>query len=52
MALMTERRVVHLPVLEGNELIGIVSMGDLVKSKIGDQDFIIDQLEHFIQGHR
>jgi CBS domain-containing protein len=52
MALMTERRVAHLPVLEGNELIGIVSIGDLVKSKIGDQNFTIDQLEHFIQGHR
>jgi CBS domain-containing protein len=52
MALMTERRVAHLPVLEGNELIGIVSIGDLVKSKIGDQNFTIDQLEHFIQDHR
>ena len=51
MALMTERRVAHLPVLEGT-LIGIVSIGDLVKSKIGDQNFTIDQLEHFIQGHR
>lgn len=52
MALMTERRVRHLPVLEGKELIGIISMGDLVKSIIGDQKFIIDQLEHYIQGQR
>jgi len=52
MALMTERRVAHLPVLERNELVGIVSIGDLVKSKISDQTFTIDQLEHFIHGHR
>jgi CBS domain-containing protein len=52
MALMTERRVRHLPVLEGKELIGIISIGDLVKSIIGDQKFIIDQLEHYIQGQR
>ena len=50
MALMTEKRVRHLPVLEGERLIGIVSIGDLVKSIIGDQKFIIDQLEHYIHG--
>jgi CBS domain-containing protein len=52
MALMTERRVRHLPVFEGKTLIGIVSIGDLVKSKIGDQKFLIDQLEHYIRGER
>jgi CBS domain-containing protein len=52
MALMSEKRVRHLPVFEGRELIGIVSIGDLVKSTIGDQKFLIDQLEHFIRGER
>ena len=52
MVVMTERRVTHLPVLEGKEIVGIISIGDLVKSKIGDQKFTIDQLEHFIQGER
>lgn len=48
MVLMSEERVRHLPVLEGEKLIGIVSIGDLVKSTIGDQRFTIDQLEHYI----
>ncbi len=52
MALMTEKRVRHLPVLEGGDLIGIISIGDLVKSIIGDQNFVIDQMEHYIHGHR
>lgn len=50
MALMSDRRVRHLPVLEGKKVIGIVSIGDLVKSIIGDQKFIIEQLEHYIHG--
>jgi len=50
MALMTERRVRHLPVVEGEKVIGIVSIGDLVKSIIGDQKFTIDQLHHYIRG--
>lgn len=50
MALMTEKRVRHLPVLEGEKPIGIISIGDLVKSIIGDQKFMIDQLEHYIHG--
>jgi CBS domain-containing protein len=49
MALMTEKRVRHLPVIEGGRLIGIVSIGDLVKSIIGDQRFMIEQLEHYIR---
>lgn len=50
MALMSEKRVRHLPVLEGEKPIGIVSIGDLVKSIIGDQKFMIDQFEHYIHG--
>jgi CBS domain-containing protein len=52
MALMTEKRERHLPVFEGKKLIGIVSIGDLVKSTIGDQKFLIDQLEHYTRGER
>ena len=52
MAVMTEQRVRHLPVFEGKKPIGILSIGDLVKSIIGDQKFIIIQLEQYIHGER
>jgi CBS domain-containing protein len=52
MAIMSEERVRHLPVFEGKEAIGIVSIGDLVKSIIGDQKFVIVQLEQYIHGER
>ena len=52
MAVMTEERVRHLPVFEGEKPIGIVSIGDLVKSIIGDQKFMIVQLQHYINGER
>jgi CBS domain-containing protein len=50
MALMTERRMRHLPVLENGKLVGMVSIGDLVKEIIAEQQFTISQLEHYITG--
>ena len=52
MALMTENRLRHLPVLEEGQLIGLISIGDLVKNIISEQKFIIEQLEHYISGER
>jgi len=52
MAIMTENRVRHLPVLDEGSLIGLVSIGDLVKDIISEQQFIIEQLEHYITGYR
>lgn len=50
MAVMTENRVRHLPVFDGGELTGLVSIGDVVKAVIHEKDFVIDQLEHYIAG--
>ncbi|MGR3301713.1 MAG: CBS domain-containing protein [Candidatus Scalindua sp.] len=50
MALFTEKRIRHLPVLEGEKLIGIVSIGDAVKQYIVDKEFTIKQLENYISG--
>lgn len=50
MHLMTDKFIRHLPVIENNKLIGIISIGDLVKSIIEEQKFIIDNLEHYISG--
>jgi len=50
MTLMTEKRVRHLPVLDRGKVIGIVSIGDLLKSIISKQKFVIDELEHYIHG--
>ena len=52
MALLTEHRVRHLPVMDGDRLAGVVSIGDLVKGIISEQKFIIEQLEHYIAGQR
>jgi CBS domain-containing protein len=52
MALMTERRMRHLPVIEDDRLIGMVSIGDLVKNIIAEQQFTIQQLEFYIHGER
>lgn len=52
MVLMTENRLRHLPVMDSGKLVGIISIGDLVKDIISDQKFIIEQLEHYITGER
>jgi CBS domain-containing protein len=52
MALMTEKRVRHLPVMEGGKLLGIISIGDLVKDIIAEQQFVIGHLERYIMGER
>ncbi len=48
MVLMTEHRLRHLPVVDNGTLIGLISIGDLVKDIISEQKFIIEQLEHYI----
>jgi len=50
MALMTEKSVRHLPVMDDDRLDGVISIGDVVKATITHQEFIIEQLEHFISG--
>ncbi len=51
MALMTAKRIRHLPVMENDQLIGIVSIGDVVKHLISDQQFTIRELEKYITGN-
>ncbi|MFQ5530143.1 MAG: CBS domain-containing protein [Gemmatimonadota bacterium] len=50
LALMTDKRIRHLPVLQDDELIGVVSIGDLVKGIIDEQRFMISQLESYVSG--
>ena len=50
MALMTEKQIRHLPVLDGGRVVGMVSIRDIVSDIIADQDFTIEQLEHYISG--
>jgi len=50
MVLMTDKRIRHLPVVEGEKLVGMISIGDVVKAIIRDKDFLIRQLEHYITG--
>ena len=48
MAVMTEKRIRHLPVMEGEQMLGIISIGDLVKAIIEEQQHVIEQLEQYI----
>jgi CBS domain-containing protein len=50
MALMTENRIRHLPVLDHKQLIGVISIGDVVKATIAEQEFEIAQLQSYIAG--
>jgi CBS domain-containing protein len=50
MAIMTEKKVRHLPVFDGQKLVGIVSVGDVLKEIISDQKFMLDQLSRYITG--
>ncbi|RYH06834.1 CBS domain-containing protein [Tropicimonas sp. IMCC6043] len=50
MAMMTEKRIRHLPVMEGGLLVGLISIGDLLKASIAEQKFHIDQMVEYV-GH-
>ncbi len=50
LSLMTEKHIRHLPVIESGNIVGLISIGDLVKSIIADQELMIEQLERYISG--
>jgi CBS domain-containing protein len=50
MEIMTEKRIRHLPVLEGDRVVGIVSIGDIVKHMVNEKDFMIKNLQSYIAG--
>lgn len=52
MRVMTGRKIRHLPVLDNNELVGLISIGDVVRFVIEEQKSIIEHLEHYITGHQ
>jgi CBS domain-containing protein len=48
MALMTKKRIRHLPVMDGQKLSGIISIGDIVKAVVDEKDFLIAKMEQYI----
>ena len=52
MAIMINKRVRHLPVIENEKLMGIISIGDVVKAVIDEKEFVIEQLEEYINGRK
>jgi CBS domain-containing protein len=50
MAIMTDKRCRHLPVMENDQLVGLASIGDLVKASLDEKDFVIKQLKKYIKG--
>jgi CBS domain-containing protein len=51
MAVMTEKRIRHLPVMDAGQVLGVISIGDAVKSIISEQEFVIEQLTNYITGN-
>jgi len=52
MAIMINKRIRHLPVIDKDKLIGVISIGDVVKAVIDEKEFVIEQLEEYITGRK